>query len=41
MTRDACREEVYGMTYAEWKTKHQREATPDQMAALAKRAPKH
>jgi hypothetical protein len=41
MTRDACREEVYGMTYVEWKTKHQREATPDQMAALAKRAPKH
>jgi hypothetical protein len=41
MTRDACREAVYGMPYAEWKSRHQREATPDQVAALAKRAPKH
>jgi uncharacterized protein len=41
LTRDACREEVYGMPYAEWKTKHQREATPEQVAAIAKRAPKH
>jgi hypothetical protein len=41
LTRDACREEVYGMTYAEWKTKHQREATPEQVAAIAKRVPKH
>ena len=41
MTRDACREVVYGMPYAEWKTKHRREATPEQVAAIAKRAPKH
>jgi hypothetical protein len=41
LTRDACREAVYGMPYAEWKTKHQREATPEQVAAIAKRMPKH
>jgi uncharacterized protein len=41
LTRDACREAVYGMPYAEWKSKHQREATPEQVAAIAKRVPKH
>jgi uncharacterized protein len=41
MTRDTCREVVYGMPYAEWKTKYQSEATPEQVAALAKRMPKH
>jgi uncharacterized protein len=41
MTRDACREAVYGMTCAEWKAKYQLEATPEQVAALAKRMPKH
>jgi hypothetical protein len=30
----AAREIVYGMPYAEWKAKHQREATPDQTAAF-------
>ena len=29
-----AREIVYGMPYAEWKEKHQREATPEQLAAL-------
>jgi hypothetical protein len=41
LTRDACREAVYGMTYQEWKAKHQREATPEQVAAIVKRVPKH
>lgn len=27
---------VYGMTYAEWKTKYQKEATAEQKAAFAK-----
>jgi uncharacterized protein len=40
-TREACREAVYGMPYHEWKAKHQSEATPEQVAALAKRMPKH
>ena len=40
MTRDAAREHVYGMPFAEWKAKHQRDATPEQLAAFeaAKRA---
>ncbi len=28
---EAAREIVYGMPYSEWKAKHQREATPEQM----------
>jgi hypothetical protein len=35
MTKDASREAVYGMPYEEWKAKHQKEASPDQMAKLA------
>ncbi|HAS6179940.1 TPA: DUF1244 domain-containing protein [Vibrio vulnificus] len=31
---DDARERVYGMTYEEWKTNHQPEATPDQLAAF-------
>jgi len=30
-----AREIVYGMPYDEWKAKHQKEATPQQQAALA------
>ena len=41
MTRDACREAVYGMPYAEWKAKHQSELTAEQAAVLQKRAIKH
>jgi hypothetical protein len=32
---DQAREIIYGMPYAEWKDKYQREATPDQQAAFA------
>lgn len=31
---DQAREIVYGMTYDEWKEKHQTPATPEQMAAF-------
>jgi hypothetical protein len=31
---EQAREIVYGMPYAEWKTKHQAEATPQQKAAF-------
>ena len=31
---DAAQQAVYGMTYDEWKTKHQAEATPEQLAAF-------
>ena len=31
---DTAREQVYRMTYAEWKANHQTEATPEQLAAM-------
>ncbi len=41
LTKDAAREVVYGMPYAEWKARHQTEATPDQQAAFAAARPDH
>ncbi len=35
MTRDQARERVYGMPFAEWKAKFQKDATPEQLAAFA------
>jgi hypothetical protein len=32
--KDAAREHVYGMPFAEWKALHQRDATPEQLAAF-------
>lgn len=40
LTRDQAREIVYGMPFPEWKAKYQTEATPEQLAAMA-RAKKH
>lgn len=34
---DAAREIVYGMPYADWKARYQKEATPEQMAAFEAR----
>ena len=34
MTRDAAREMVYGEPFAQWKSAHQREATPEQLDAF-------
>ncbi|NUS38878.1 MAG: DUF1244 domain-containing protein [Lysobacter sp.] len=34
MDRDEEREAVYGERFADWKAKHQREATPGQLAAF-------
>ena len=34
MTRDEAREAVYGVPFAAWKAEHQREATPEQLAAF-------
>lgn len=34
---EGAREIVYGMPYAEWKAKHQQEASPDQLAAFKAR----
>jgi hypothetical protein len=35
MTRDEAREAVYGMPFGEWKARHQKDATPEQLAAFA------
>lgn len=32
--KDAAREAIYGMPFAEWKTAHQKDATPEQLAAF-------
>ncbi|GJE54616.1 MULTISPECIES: DUF1244 domain-containing protein [Methylobacterium] len=34
--KEASREHVYGMPFADWKRLHQKEATPEQQAAFAK-----
>jgi hypothetical protein len=39
LDKDAAREIVYGMPYAEWKAKHQTEATAEQAAAFEKSKP--
>jgi len=41
MTKDESREIVYGMPYDEWRKRHQREASAEQKAALAKSHPDH
>lgn len=37
--KDAAREIVYGMPFAEWKAKYQTEASPSQQAAFTKAQP--
>jgi len=34
LDKDAAREAVYGMPFAEWKAQHQKDATPEQLAAF-------
>ena len=34
MDREQAREAVYGEPFAQWKQRHQREATPEQLAAF-------
>jgi uncharacterized protein len=34
MTKDEAREAIYGMPFAQWKAQHQRDATPEQLAAF-------
>ncbi len=34
MSKDDARETIYGMPFAEWKARHQKEATPEQLAAF-------
>jgi hypothetical protein len=41
LTKEAAREVIYGMPYAEWQAKHQTEASPEKLAAFAKNRPAH
>src|SRR5687768_13744430 len=41
LSYEQAREIVYGMPYAEWKARHQTEATPEQQAQFADRHPEH
>lgn len=34
MDKEQARERVYGMPFAQWKAKHQKDATPEQLAAF-------
>ena len=36
---DRARERIYGMPYAEWKSRYQTEATPEQLAAFDNNKP--
>jgi hypothetical protein len=38
LSKEAAREVVYGMPYAEWQARHQKEASPEAEAAFAKAA---
>lgn len=41
LDKDAARERIYGEPFAEWKARHQPEATPEQLAAFAKAQQRH
>ncbi|WP_321501472.1 DUF1244 domain-containing protein [Breoghania sp.] len=41
LSKDAAREIVYGMTYEEWKTRYQSEASAEQKAAFEVNKPAH
>ena len=41
MSKDVAREHVYGEPFAQWKAKHQTEATPAQLAAFDAAQKKH
>jgi len=41
LSDDEAREAVYGMPYSEWKKKHQREASAEQMDTFEKSKPFH
>ncbi|MCH9670154.1 MAG: DUF1244 domain-containing protein [Gammaproteobacteria bacterium] len=41
MDYEQARETVYGMPYRDWKTKYQTEATPEQLAEMAKKHEGH
>lgn len=40
LSKEAAREIVYGMAYADWQSKYQREASPEQQASFEANKPK-
>jgi hypothetical protein len=41
LSKDEARERIYGEPFGAWKTKHQKEATPEQLAAFDAAQKKH
>ncbi|SDR11098.1 hypothetical protein SAMN05428982_3147 [Pseudoxanthomonas sp. CF385] len=41
MDKEQARERIYGMPFAEWKARHQREATPEQLVAFKAAQERH
>lgn len=41
MDKDQARERIYGMPFSDWKARHQREATPEQLAAFKAAQERH
>ncbi|MBX3711425.1 MAG: DUF1244 domain-containing protein [Lysobacter sp.] len=41
MDKDQARETLYGMPFAEWKARHQKDATPEQLAAFEAAQKRH
>nr|WP_298133163.1 DUF1244 domain-containing protein [uncultured Pseudoxanthomonas sp.] len=41
MDKEQARERVYGMPFADWKAQHQRDATPEQLAAFKAAQERH
>jgi uncharacterized protein len=41
LSKEEALEAIYGMPYSEWKTKHQKEASPEQMQKFEQTKPLH
>ena len=41
LSKDAAREIIYGMPYAQWKAEHQGEASPEQLARMTESVAKN
>lgn len=41
MSKEQAREAVYGMSFADWKQQHQKDATPEQLEAFAAAQRRH
>ncbi|WP_257384851.1 DUF1244 domain-containing protein [Tahibacter caeni] len=41
LDKDAARERIYGMPFAQWKAQHQKDATPEQLAAFERSQKAH